>query len=185
MHKEEIISELKKGNRDVLKRVYLDYKVEFFKFSSRYDLKKEDFEDVYQDAVIVVYENAQKGKLDDLKSTLKTYLFSVGKYMIFDKSRRNLKTCNPEDDYVFNTHDYATMNSVLEDKPLNLYQQKLIRNFKLLGEKCRQILSLFYYRGLTIDEIVDIQGYENKNVVKSQKSRCLKTLKEFIKKEND
>ena len=105
--------------------------------------------------------------------------------MIFDRSRRNLKTFNPEGDYVFEKHDYSSMEQVMEDNTISLYQQKLLRNFNLLGEKCQEILNLFYYKSLTIDEIVQVQGYENKNVVKSQKSRCLKSLKERGNKEND
>lgn len=185
MSKENIISQLKVRNQDTLKRVYLDYKIEFFKFSNRYELKEEDLKDIYQDAIIVLFENAQKGKLDNLKCSLKTYLFSIGKYMIFDRSRRNLKTFNPEDDYVFEKHDYSSIDQVMGDNTISLYQQKLLRNFNLLGEKCQEILNLFYYKSLTIDEIVQVQGYENKNVVKSQKSRCLKSLKELVNKEND
>jgi len=37
---------------------------------------------------------------------------------------------------------------------------------------------------MKLDEIMSTQGYENKNVVKSQKSRCLKSLKDLILNNN-
>ena len=42
-------------------------------------------EDIFQDALIALYENAQNGKLDTIKSSLKTYLFSISKFMLFKK----------------------------------------------------------------------------------------------------
>jgi RNA polymerase sigma-70 factor (ECF subfamily) len=44
------------------------------------------------------------------------------------------------------------------------------------------MLTLSFYRGLSNEEIATLEGYENEAVVRSQKSRCLKTLKELIKK---
>ncbi len=181
----DVISQLKKGDRDTLKKIYLEHKTDFFKFANRFHLNEVDLEDIYQDATIVLIENAQKGKMDDLNCSIKTYLFSIGKYMAYNHARNNLKTYHPKDDYVFDKHEYETMDSVMENQSLSFYQKKIVDGLKRLGNKCREILSLFYYSGLTIEEIMDAQGYENKNVVKSQKSRCLKSLKELIKKENE
>jgi DNA-directed RNA polymerase specialized sigma24 family protein len=41
-------------------------------------------------------------------------------------------------------------------------------------------LYLFYYRGMTLEDIQREMTYEAKDTVKSQKSRCLKQLKEII-----
>jgi RNA polymerase sigma factor (sigma-70 family) len=53
-----------------------------------------------------------------------------------------------------------------------------------LGGKCREILYLFYYRGFSLEEIVEKLGYSNKDVAKSQKSRCLKSLKILVQSPN-
>ena len=68
-----------------------------------------------------------------------------------------------------------------ENEELTIEQQLLRTHFNKLGKKCRELLTLFYYRGLTIDDIVEFAGYTNGSVVRSQKSRCLKSLKEMIK----
>lgn len=185
MSTKAIISELKQGSRDMLKKVYLANRNEFFKFANRFRMKEEDVEDVYQDAIIVLFENAQKGKLDALNCSITTYLFSIGKYMIYDLNRKKVKMVNTKDDYVLDSNDHQLIRSFREEQHPDAYQEKLLRNFQLLGEKCKEILELFYYRGLTIDEIVLAQGYGNKNVVKSQKSRCLKSLKELIHTKDD
>ena len=67
-----------------------------------------------------------------------------------------------------------------EDLPTEI-QIKLSQNLKLISESCQIILKLFYYRGLTIDEIVEQTEYKDPNTVRSHKSRCLKRLKTLFK----
>lgn len=184
MTDEQLIAQLKQRNQNALKTVYSDYKLEFFKFLARYNTEKHVLEDIFQDALIVIYENAQAGKLDALQSTVKTYLFGVGKFMLFNHFRDNTKEVPSEESYIFDRYDQAVIEDVYEDEGMSEYQVKLVANFKKLGQKCRQILELFYVQGMKLDEITQTQGYENKSVAKSQKSRCLKSLKELIEKNN-
>lgn len=182
MTDEHLIAQLKQRDKDALKNVYLSYKTEFIKFASRYNAANELLEDVYQDALIVLYENAQMGKLDVLKSTLKTYLFGIGKFMLFKHFRDGKREVPTEETYIFDHYEQAVIDDVYEDEGLDQYQIKLMENFKKLGEKCREILELFYVQGMKLDEITQKQGYDNKDVAKSQKSRCLKSLKQLIGK---
>ncbi len=179
MDDKQLIAQLKKRDRNALKDVYRQYKTEFFRFASRYTKADDTLEDIFQDAIIAVYENALAGKLDNLKSSLKTYLFSTGKFMLFKKFR-DTKEVATDENYIFDQKEAAVMEDIYEDEGPDEYQKKLVANFKKLGDKCREILELFYLQGLKLDEIMTFQGYENKNVVKSQKSRCLKTLKTLI-----
>jgi RNA polymerase sigma factor (sigma-70 family) len=179
MDDKQLISQLKKRDRNALKDVYNKYKTQFFRFAFRYTNDAILLEDIFQDAIIAVYENALAGKLDNLKSSVKTYLFSTGKFMLFKKFR-DTKEVVTDENYIFDKKETAVMEDVYKDEGPDEYQKKLTANFKKLGSKCREILELFYLQGLKLDEIVRVQGYENKNVVKSQKSRCLKTLKTLI-----
>jgi RNA polymerase sigma factor (sigma-70 family) len=182
MNDEQLISQLKQRDRNALKSVYKDYKTEFFRFMHRYNAKENTLEDIFQDALIVLYENAQVGKLDQLKSTVKTYLFGIGKFMLFKHFRDSKKEVFTDEDYVFDHYEQSVIEDVYEDEGPSDHQKLLVTNFKKLGDKCREILELFYLQGLKLEEIVSVQGYENKNVVKSQKSRCLKSLKELIQR---
>lgn len=184
MKDEQLISQLKQRDKSALKTVYLDYKNEFFRFMARYSSDLIILEDIFQDALIVVYENAQAGKLDALKSTVKTYLFGIGKFMLFKHFRDGKKEVPTEETYIFDYYEQAVIEDVYEDEGLNEYQSKLTANFKKLGDKCREILELFYLQGMKLDEITQKQGYESKDVAKSQKSRCLKSLKQLIGNNN-
>ena len=69
------------------------------------------------------------------------------------------------------------------DIETNDEQQEILKSaFEELGGKCQEILTLYYYEGQNLDDIQNTLGYSSKDVLKSQKSRCLKKLKECVKK---
>jgi RNA polymerase sigma factor (sigma-70 family) len=173
-----VIEQLKRGDEKTIYKVYVDHKNGFSLFANKYDLSADDLLDVYQDSIIALCENAKKGTIDNLESSLSTYLFSIGKYMIY----RILKAKNKRISI-----DYENQPpQVLEDEYKEVYDENEIallqENFKKLGEQCQKVLRLFYYEEKKLDEIQIELNYTNKDVLKSQKSRCLKQLKELIKK---
>lgn len=171
-----VLELLKKGDEEALKKVYQSNKDDFIFFAKKYPITEDTALDIYQDAIIALLENINLGKLQTLNSSLKTYLFSIGKYMIYDYLRQRKNTLNIDE--FINIEATEIDFDFLFKKELNDNQKKLSHFFKLLGEKCKEVLTLFYYRGLTIEEITTHLNYNNKDVVKSQKSRCLKSLKD-------
>ncbi len=177
MPEPENFADLLKKNDEAIRKLYEDNRNGFILFAKRYDLDQEDIVDIYQDAIIALCENATKGKLDNLQSTVKTYLFAIGKFMIFQK----LKTINrvlPLEDSDFITMEWNDYNEEKNDFQVAALQ----KNFSKLGQQCQKVLRFFYYEEKKLDEIQEILNYTNKDVLKSQKSRCLKQLKELIQK---
>ena len=181
MSEQQLIQLLKEADKDVLRRLYLEYRSAFISFAQKFCSNSNDIVDAYQDAIIVLQEKAFNGDLDELRSTLKTYLFSIGKYILYEKMRKQKKLVShmstEQEAYDYNT---IALDFLDGDEP-NEMQIQLQKAFVTLGKKCKEVLSLFYYRGYTIDEICTRLNYDNKNVVKSQKSRCIKQLKDKIK----
>ncbi len=172
-----LIEQLKSGDEKTIRKIYEDNKNGFLLFASRYPLDKEELIDIYQDAMIALIENAKKGKIDELKSSLTTYLFGIGKFMVFQRLKKNKKTITSDEieNFEFEYDDYS------EDE-INLQLVSLRDSLKKLGEQCLKVLTLFYYEEKKLDEIQSLLGYTNKDVLKSQKSRCLKQLKDLTKK---
>src|SRR5690606_5173129 len=92
-----IIDLLKANDEKAIREFYNEHKQGFLLFAQRYHLTHNDSIDVYQDAIIALIENAKKGKIDDLKSSLSTYLFAIGKFMIFQKFKKEGKTVAMDD----------------------------------------------------------------------------------------
>lgn len=173
---------LSKGSETAFRTVYEANRNTFLNYAKKYGLDTEDVLDIYQDAYVALYENIQSGKFKELKSSLSTYLISIGKYMILEKLRKNKKTVNSESILeISQDMDQTLENFDVVQKSLNPRQQLLNSHFERLGEKCKAILKLFYYQKYSIKQIMEIGGYNSENVVKSQKSRCLKSLKDAMK----
>jgi len=172
-----IIEQLKKGDEKTIHSIYVENKTGFSLFAARYNLPDDDVLDIYQDSIIALCENAKKGTIDNLESSITTYLFSIGKYMIYKKLKSKNKSVSIEYD--------ALLPQVVEDETdenENDNEVALLQNnFKKLGEQCRKVLTAFYYDEKKLDEIIIELNYTNKDVLKSQKSRCLKQLKDLIK----
>lgn len=172
----QFIEQLKSGDKKALDTIYLSYRNEFISFANKFSLHKDDALDIYQDSIIVFYENVRSGKLKDLTSTVKTYLFSIGKYKIYNTLNERKKIVDQTDfEASSNFEDDSLFTDIPEEQT-----QKLQESFEKLGKKCREVLRLFYYEGQSIGEIQNILHYTSKDVVKSQKSRCIKQLKELV-----
>jgi RNA polymerase sigma factor (sigma-70 family) len=172
-----IIEKLKKGDEKTIHSIYVENKNGFSLFAARYNLQADDLLDIYQDSIIALCENAKKGTIDTLESTISTYLFSIGKYMIYKKLKSKNKAVSIDYD--------AQLTQVIEDNEEDENDNEMIllqNNFKKLGEQCQKVLRLFYYEEKKLDAIQIELNYTNKDVLKSQKSRCLKQLKDLIKK---
>lgn len=172
-----IIEKLKKGDEKTIHSIYVENKNGFSLFAARYNLPADDVLDTYQDSIIALCENAKKGTIDTLESSISTYLFSIGKYMIYKKLKSKNKAVSIDYD--------AQLPQVIEDNEEDENDNEMIllqNNFKKLGEQCQKVLRLFYYEEKKLDAIQIELNYTNKDVLKSQKSRCLKQLKDLIKK---
>jgi len=173
------LNDLKSGDEAAFKGVYEINREKFLQFSKKYNLSEEENVDLYQDAYIIFYENIMSGKITKFTSSISTYLFSIGKYLILDKLRKNKKEGLAHFDLEL-VKEEGQEHFEIDKSQLSQEQSLLMKYFDTISKQCQYLLTLFYYNGLSIKEIMQTENYKNKNVVKSQKSRCLKTLKERI-----
>lgn len=177
------VEALRNGEERALSQIYNEHRAPFFKFASRYGLDPEEAADIYQDAFLAIRKHALSGRLDSVASSFKTYLFGIGKFMLLERLRATAQqtTLTPA---MLPADESVQEIRVTDEPPLTREQQLLHENFKKLGKSCQRVLTLFYSRGLTIEEIVVKEGYDNAGVVKSHKSRCLKSLRQLISGDN-
>ena len=175
-----IIDQLKKGDQKTLEKIYVENREGFINVSKKYNIEEQDAVDIYQDAIIVLRDNAVNGRIDALQSNISTYLFAIGKYKIYHNFRiRSREDLKDDVDLLQENVDF----DVNLDKDALTNEQKILQKcFAELGDRCQSILKLFYYQGYNLDEIQEILEYSNKKVLKSQKSRCLRQLKDLVQK---
>lgn len=177
MNKEPSLDDLLNNKNNAFEVLYENYKEDFLGFARKFSLKNDEIIDIYQETFLSFYENLLNGKLTEFTSSIKTYLFSIGKFKIYEYLRANSKLkiidapVNPE---------ISLDNLSLENEIMSEREQLVKTNFKKLGKQCQLILELFYLKGKTLKDIKGEENYENTDVVKSLKSRCLKKLKQLV-----
>lgn len=172
-----LIEQIKSGDHKAIEGIYKRFKVDFLEFSSRFSISEEDAVDIYQDSIVVLYENILSGKLTSLSSSVKTYLFAIGKYKIYN-SLKVKPTIENIDDYEYTLEEEDNDEFLLQEENI----KKMQRAYQQLGSRCQEVIRLFYYEGQTIEEIKERLDYTTKDVVKSQKSRCIKQIRKLLLK---
>ncbi len=169
-------SRLRSADKKALGQIYVQHKTAFLNYAVNFNISKTIATDIYQDAIIALYQSFVVNKLELEKSSIKTYLFGIGKHKIYQylKQQKRLTNTGFNEDNSYETIDLK------EDVP-TLHQKQLSKHLKQISESCQTILKLFYYRGLTIDEIVEQTDYKDSATVRSHKSRCMKRLKTLFK----
>ncbi len=165
---------LRNDDKIALGEVYTEYREQFLNFAVRYHLDKDVLMDIYQDSVVAMYQNFVEKQVNLTSSNIKTYLFGIGKNKIFNTLKAKGKM------YPLPEETFQAEEVVLDTTEITAEQQLLAKHFNKISESCQEILKMYYYRGLTVKEMVSLSHYKDENTVKSHKSRCLKRLKELI-----
>ena len=85
---EDFKKDLQSKGPEALDAIYLLYKDEFVNFCRKFNISQDKILDIYQDSMIAFYENVVSGKLSEMSSTIKTYIFSIGKYSIYNMLKK-------------------------------------------------------------------------------------------------
>lgn len=134
-----------------------------------------DAQDVFQDALLVLYRNAQTTDFK-LTCTPSTYLYSVSRYLWKDIQKKRQREVSLE-------HDVRQDTSIEEDIDFHQQQEhkaaQLSRVFQQLGDKCQAILKAYYYQKQSMKEIAIAFNYGSINSAKTQKYKCIERAKKI------
>ena len=168
----ELVERVKNGDPKAAKEMYTVLRPVFFNYFKKYSIEENIMKDLYQDTMLAFYRNMVRNKYDFRKSKLSTYFLAIAKNKVVDYFKSRDKIIDEVSDVVYEPYT-----------PPELTEQQLLlkEKFMQLGNKCQNIIRLFYYRGLSLKDIVDLGHYKDENSVKSQKSRCMKQLRSLIK----
>lgn len=161
---------------------YTNHKSEFInKFRKDYPtLHYDALIDIFQEAVVIGVEKVNQSKFEG-RSSLKTYIFGIGKNLIRDYFRK-VKQYNAYSSDI--KYTYEESESVFDiENPIDIQSSALKRAMQKLEKHCLDILNAFYMEGKKYPEIVQEFKYSSVDVAKSTKSRCFKHLKMLVSNE--
>lgn len=173
------LQKIKQGDNSTLQSLYSENRDVFFGWARRQsNLDEDQLADVFQNAVIILYKNVRDGKIVQLDTTVKTYLFGIAKNLMKQtySTQSKVVALNPSDDI-----NLERLDMDMEEKENITHQRSvLLEALETLGDPCSRILDLFYFRRYSIDAIVHEMGYNHIDVVRTQKGRCIKKLRKLF-----
>jgi RNA polymerase sigma factor (sigma-70 family) len=175
-NEEQLLRGIKENDPAILKYIYKAYYPSVFYFITNNNGSDEEAKDIYQEAVIILYENLQEEEFT-LSCKVQTYIYSVCR-KLWLKSLLNKNRFRGRLDDIEEFIPLEGLDEELEEKEERLRSMK--ESMLLLGEPCRTLLENFYMEGLSMQEISERFGYTNADNAKNQKYKCLLRLKKIF-----
>lgn len=147
-----------------------------------------DEDDIFQDSFLSLWQEIQARRIyirdnhawridkegvgRQMKASLKTYLMAIAKNKNHEVER---------EDGIYIPEQPNTADRVDEPAEEHTAEWIVEQCVNALPPRCKDILTLFYYEGKSLDEILEIrQENHSKDGLKAGKSKCMKTLKDRI-----
>jgi len=177
MNKDQVLIEKIRANgKDELGTIYVQHRQEFVGWVlKKYQIGEEQAKDIYQLSILTFYENILNRKLTELTSTVKTYIFAIGRNVALEQTKSK-KVFSSSIDTMQVAEDDDSNSDVYEKESQYLrMEQSLIE----LGEPCKSLLQRYYYENKSMEVLAQVMNYKNSDVVKNQKYKCLQRLRKL------
>lgn len=149
-------------------------------FQGQFSLPLTDCEDIFQEALITLYNNIKSGKLEKLTSSISTYFMGICKNKAHEFMREKGKIVSTP--YEINSAPSNTFLDeqvekilLLESESESLQKKKeaLVRDIvRDLPSPCDELLWGYYRDGFSMKILADRFNYASENAVKVTKHRC-------------
>lgn len=169
MNDAEAFERFRNGDNKALEWVFVTYRERFVYWAmAKYKLSTDDALTLFVDTLVVFERNTRTKHLVTLNSSILTYLIGVAK--MIKLGEKPTPPSLPEIP-VISEEDKSWM-----DDNAQLLSKFVLKELDAMGHPCNQILSKFYLEEQKLEALMQAMGYNNKDVVKSQKLKCLNEL---------
>jgi RNA polymerase sigma factor (sigma-70 family) len=158
--------------------IYQEHAEKTSSFLIKYGASEQEAQDVFQETVIAFIDIAKK-ETYRLDAKIGTFLVAVAKNIWFNEVKKKERSSFREKQFEKGREqEEADVNQHIIEREMKQQMRDLLYK---LDEPCRKILLLFYYENLSMKEIVHHLPYENEQVVRNKKSKCLQHLTGLVK----
>jgi RNA polymerase sigma factor (sigma-70 family) len=170
------ISGIKENDDRVLQYIYTSNfsKIEHFVINN--NGTDDDAKDIYQEAFLAVWRNIQMDKFIPANDTaLSGYIYQIAKNKWIDqlRAKKGKKTVQMMDT---DMPDIAVETSSEDEED---YLSAVKKHFESLGQQCKDLLGMFYYKKQSLREIAAFFSWTEASA-KNNKYRCLQRLRNMV-----
>jgi RNA polymerase sigma factor (sigma-70 family) len=139
---------------------------------------QQDAQDIFQETVVTFIETVNKDKFRG-ESSIKTFLVAIARNTWLNELKRRERSEHREEVYEKSRPgEEPDVSDLISEREKKQQFRELLGK---LGDGCKKILTLFYYENLSMKEMLDHLPYENEQVVRNKKYKCLQQLTGLLK----
>lgn len=169
MKDSEVLERISRGDEKALEYLYKKYYRMMTSIIIKNNGTEEEAKDVFQDALIVFWQNVTSGKLV-LSSKISTYIYSVCLNLWRKELDRKSRLSHEEKD------EAEYMDDEQKERAKIIHQC-----IERMDETCRKLLTFYYFDDMSMQDITDKLGFANTDTTKTRKYKCKKKLDSLIK----
>jgi len=176
----ELIAAISAGKdlNDAIRSIYRQHSEAVSSFIIHYGGSEQDADDIFQETVVAFIDIVKKGKYR-MEASIRTFLASIARNYWFNELKKRGRSGHRDRQFEMGRdQDEADVSQHMAELERKRQLRELVEQ---LGESCRKGLLLFYYENLSMKEIVNHLPYENEQVVRNKKYKCLQQLTGLIK----
>jgi len=179
-----LLRALAKGERAATEFLYKQHAKIFSSWLSQNGGSQDDASDIFQEAMVVLYEKAQDEAFL-LTCKVGTYIFAICKNLWYKKCQQlhKMPVALDENSGDEDSKDWAYEDDIQQHHEREQNFEKLNMSLAQLGEPCQSILKEYYHQNRSMQEIAMKFGYTNTDNAKTQKYKCLQRLKKLFLKD--
>jgi RNA polymerase sigma factor (sigma-70 family) len=174
IQEKDIPEMIKQGNdKEVLTLFYKEVYPRVKKSIQKRGGKKEDVEDVFQDAIMYLYKHILEGKYNE-KYTIFGFLFTLCMNRWLNSLRKSKRSISVD----FQSEEFQIdfEPDFKEIYPASKENNILTELFSKIGDKCIELLSYTIYQNLMIEDIQLRMEFETLGATKMALKRCKEKL---------
>lgn len=138
---------------------------------------RQDAEDIFQESVVALIQMIQQNRFRG-DAGVKTFLFAIGRNTWLNELKRKGRAVTREAKFegAKETIDEGISRYIGEREA----RKQVLHIMDKLGKACKKILLAFYYENLSMKEILVTMNYDNDQVLRNKKHKCLKQLEQML-----
>jgi len=178
---EQILKGILRHDNLVLQYIYKQYYYNINYFIRKNQGSEDDANDIFQEAIIIIYRKIKENDLIFEKSSFKGYLFTVCRLLWLkqlERRRIEKEKLNDSLPYQEDLYDDSLNELVIKNERYGLYQ----KHFGALSTDCQKLLQLFFEK-VSLKEIATLMGFKSEKYAKKRKFKCKELLISRIKQD--
>jgi len=175
----ELIETLKEERigDSVIKYLYRNYYHGLCNYIKLNQGSEQDAQDIFQDVIVNFIETIKGNKFRG-ESSIKTFLYTLCRYAWLNELKKRNRVLLREEKYEGSREpqDKDISHLMVEREAKSMVMAMIEK----LGNVCKRILVAYYYDDLPMKEILPLVEFQNEQVLRNKKYKCLKTLEQML-----